>query len=105
MASADAKRMEFAVKKSLLLKVKEKLRCHHCKTPKNPVNQFETKIIEKTRQKTQSKQTFDLSRKIEIDGKTRQNAENKQSFDLTGKIEIDEITRQNTENKQTFGLT
>ena len=81
MASADAKRMEFAVKKSLLLKVKEKLRCHHCKTPKNPVNQFETKIIEKTRQKTQSKQTFDLSGKFEIDGKTRQTAENKQTFD------------------------
>ena len=37
MASADTKRFEFAVKKNLLLKVKEKLRCHHCKTPKNPL--------------------------------------------------------------------
>ena len=49
-----------------------------------------------------------MTRKIEIEGKTRQNAaENKQTFDLTRKIEIDiEVkTRQKAENKETFDLT
>ena len=39
MASEDVKKLiEFSVKKNLVLKVKEKLRCHHCKTPKNPLS-------------------------------------------------------------------
>ena len=45
-------------------------------------------LMGKTRQNTENKQTFDLTRniEIEIEGKTRQNAKNKQTFDLTGKI-------------------
>ena len=34
--------------------------------------------------------------------KTRQNADSKQTFDLTRKIEIERKSCQNTENKQTF---
>ena len=39
----------------------------------------------------ENKQTFDLTRKIEIEGKTRQNTEYKQrqTLGLTGKIEIE----------------
>ena len=46
--------------------------------------------MEKTRQNTENKLTFDLTGKIEveIEEKTRQNAENKQTFDLSGKNEI-----------------
>ena len=59
----------------------------------------------KARQNAENKQTFDLTRTIEIEErKTRQNAENKQTFDVMRKIQIDEKTRQNAENKQTFDL-
>ena len=34
----------------------------------------------KTRQKAENKQTFSLTRKIDIEGKTCQNVENKQTF-------------------------
>ena len=37
-----------------------------------------------------------MTAKIEIEGKTRQNAESKQSFDLTRIVEINEIASQNT---------
>ena len=51
---------------------------------------FNRKIEGKrTRQSAKSKQTFDLTGKIEIgiEGKIRQNAGNKQKFDLMGKIQ------------------
>ena len=47
------------------------------------------KIMKKTRQNTENKQTFDLIGNIENEGKSRQNAENKQTFDLMGKFEIE----------------
>ena len=57
----------------------------------------------KTCQNAENKQTFDLTRKIEVEGKTRQNIENKLNF--WGKIEFEGKTCQNAENKQTFDLT
>ena len=47
----------------------------------------DTENNEKTRQKSENKQTFDLMWKIEVEGKSRQNAENKQTFGLTRKTE------------------